>query len=150
MRPCPLVAPRTLNAVDGRLTRHTAPLHGMSHQITGPKAAPCRPGATIARLSNVVCKSGTIPSRSPPNNSIATQFRVLRLGLLQDGNVGVGVFPEGEEIFISGACLRGPLRQGYQSAVLEIESVDFLLALIDHEQRRIIRQKAYPTRPVTS
>src|SRR5215469_18527716 len=44
-RPCPLVAPRTLNAVDGRLTLHTAPLHGVSHQITGPKTAPCRPGA---------------------------------------------------------------------------------------------------------
>jgi hypothetical protein len=26
------------------------------------------------------------------------QLRVLRLGLLQDGNVGVGVFPEGEKI----------------------------------------------------
>src|SRR5271170_648334 len=30
------------------------------------------------------------------------QLRVLRLGLLQDGDVGVGVFPEGEEIFVSG------------------------------------------------
>src|ERR1700730_3256786 len=30
------------------------------------------------------------------------QFRVLRLGLLQDGDVGVGVFPEGEEIFVGG------------------------------------------------
>src|SRR4029077_2366092 len=29
------------------------------------------------------------------------QLRVLRLGLLQDGNVGVGVFPEREEIFVS-------------------------------------------------
>src|SRR5271170_6131731 len=28
------------------------------------------------------------------------QLRVLRLGLLQDGDVGVGVFPEGEEIFV--------------------------------------------------
>jgi hypothetical protein len=28
------------------------------------------------------------------------QFRVFRLGLLQDGEVGVGVFPEGEEILI--------------------------------------------------
>jgi hypothetical protein len=27
---------------------------------------------------------------------------VFRLGLLQDGDVGVGVFPEGEEIFVSG------------------------------------------------
>src|SRR6516162_5310395 len=25
--------------------------HGVSHQITGRKTAPCRPGATIARLS---------------------------------------------------------------------------------------------------
>jgi hypothetical protein len=30
------------------------------------------------------------------------QPRVLRFGLLQDGDVGVGVFPEGEEIFVSG------------------------------------------------
>ena len=28
MRPCPLVAPRSLNAVDGRFALHTAPLHG--------------------------------------------------------------------------------------------------------------------------
>jgi hypothetical protein len=31
------------------------------------------------------------------------QLRVLRFGLLQDGDVGVGVFPEGEEILIGGA-----------------------------------------------
>ena len=30
------------------------------------------------------------------------QLRVLRLGLLQDGDVGVGVFPEGEEILVGG------------------------------------------------
>ena len=30
------------------------------------------------------------------------QLRVLRLGLFQDGNVGVGVFPEGEEILVCG------------------------------------------------
>jgi hypothetical protein len=30
------------------------------------------------------------------------QLRVLGFGLLQDGNVGVGVFPEGEEIFVVG------------------------------------------------
>jgi hypothetical protein len=28
------------------------------------------------------------------------QLRVLRLGLLQDGNVGVGVFPEGKKVLI--------------------------------------------------
>jgi hypothetical protein len=32
------------------------------------------------------------------------QLRVLGLGFLQDGNVGVGVFPEGEEIFVGGEC----------------------------------------------
>ena len=31
------------------------------------------------------------------------QLRVLRLGLLQDGNIRVGVFPEGQEIPIGGA-----------------------------------------------
>ena len=32
------------------------------------------------------------------------QLRVLRFGLLQDGDIGVGVFPEGEEIFVGGEC----------------------------------------------
>ena len=35
------------------------------------------------------------------------QFRVLRFGLLQDGDVGVGVFPEGEEILVVGFSLEG-------------------------------------------
>ena len=30
------------------------------------------------------------------------QLRVLGFGLLQDGDVGVGVFPEGQEIFVGG------------------------------------------------
>ncbi len=33
------------------------------------------------------------------------QLRVLRLGVLQDGDFGIGVFPEGEEILVSGAGL---------------------------------------------
>src|SRR5438445_9483666 len=50
------------------------------------------------------------------------EFRVLRLGLLQDGDVGIGVFPECEEIFVSGErqdaggigirALRGSCLQG--------------------------------------
>ena len=40
-----------------RLMLHTAPLHGVSHHITGPKTAPYRADATIARLANVVCES---------------------------------------------------------------------------------------------
>jgi hypothetical protein len=33
------------------------------------------------------------------------QLCVLGLSLLQDGDVGVGVFPEGEEVLVSGASL---------------------------------------------
>lgn len=33
--------------------------------------------------------------------TISLQLRVLGRGLLQDGNVWVGVFPEGEEVFVS-------------------------------------------------
>jgi hypothetical protein len=43
------------------------------------------------------------------------QLRVLRLGLLQDGNVRVGVFPEGEEV-LTAANRRGAA--GLESAGL--------------------------------
>jgi hypothetical protein len=33
------------------------------------------------------------------------QLRVLRFSFLQDGNVGVGVFPEGEEVLVGGLAL---------------------------------------------
>ena len=39
------------------------------------------------------------------------QLRVLRLGLLQDGDVGVGVFPEGEEILVRSFRLGGVTRK---------------------------------------
>ena len=32
---------------------------------------------------------------------------MLSLGSLQNGDVGVGIFPEGEEILISGSCFGG-------------------------------------------
>ena len=39
--------------------------------------------------------------RSTDNaTSLLLQPRVLRFGLFQDGDIGVGVFPEGEEIFV--------------------------------------------------
>ena len=38
-------------------------------------------------------------SRSP---TPLLQFRVLRLGFFQDGNVGIGVFPERKKLLISG------------------------------------------------
>jgi hypothetical protein len=43
-----------------------------------------------------------LPSAVPSDEQLL-QLRVLRLGLLQDGDVGVGVFPERKEILIGGA-----------------------------------------------
>ena len=57
------------------------------------------------------------------------QLRVVRLGFFQDGDVGVGVFPEGEEILIRGAgfggvaghCIGTTELQMAQSAEREVE-----------------------------
>jgi len=57
------VAPRTWNAVDGRLKLHTAHLHGVSHQITGPKTAPYRPGAIWMVLHRQVLPMCLYPIR---------------------------------------------------------------------------------------
>jgi len=35
------------------------------------------------------------------------QLRIFCFGLLEDGDVGVGVFPEGEEIVVGGGGLGG-------------------------------------------
>src|SRR5215469_653172 len=43
----------------------------------------------------------------PPANHRLLQLGVFRLGLLQDGDVGVGVFPQGEEILVGGAGFDG-------------------------------------------
>jgi hypothetical protein len=45
--------------------------------------------------------SGLHPTKPSP------QLRVLGLGLLQDGDVGVGVFPQREEVLICRAGLGG-------------------------------------------
>ena len=39
------------------------------------------------------------------HSPVSLQLPVLRLGMLQDGDVGVGVFPEGEEVLILGSGL---------------------------------------------
>src|ERR1700757_1327257 len=41
------------------------------------------------------------PKNSTQNKRSLLQLCVLGFGLLQDGDVGVGVFPEGEEVFVS-------------------------------------------------
>jgi hypothetical protein len=54
-----------------------------------PKRRHRADGALIARLAGA-----SLP-----------QLRVFGLGLLQDGDIGVGVFPQREEVLIRGACL---------------------------------------------
>ena len=45
----------------------------------------------------------TMPvNRRPSRDHRLLQLRVLRLGFFQDGDVGVGIFPEREEIFVGG------------------------------------------------
>ena len=44
--------------------------------------------------------------------SQSLQLGVFGFGLLQDGNVGVGVFPEGEEVFVRGFRFGGVARHG--------------------------------------
>jgi hypothetical protein len=49
----------------------------------------------------------SVNSKRRGNLSQLLQLRVLRLGFLQDGDVGVGVFPEGQKILVSGLGFRG-------------------------------------------
>jgi hypothetical protein len=44
----------------------------------------------------------TLAPQLPQGSFCSLQLRVLRLGFFQDGDVGVGVFPEREEILVSG------------------------------------------------
>jgi hypothetical protein len=53
------------------------------------------------RLTRMQMKNPVAP-KGYKEQSLLLQLRVLGFGLLQDGDVGVGVFPEREEIFIGG------------------------------------------------
>ena len=53
----------------------------------------------------MACQPKTKAGR--PARVALLQLSVLRLGFLQDGDVGVGVFPEREEILISAASFGG-------------------------------------------
>ena len=46
-------------------------------------------------------------------------FRVFGLGLLEDGDVGVGVFPECEEVLIRGFCFGGIALHGVSASQLQ-------------------------------
>jgi hypothetical protein len=58
-------------------------------------------------IAGAVCRNPDVPrsrheklARRPYKRLL--QLGVLRLGFLQDWDVGVGVFPEGQEIFVRG------------------------------------------------
>jgi len=52
--------------------------------------------------------------------TLLLQFRVLRFGFFQDGDVRVGVFPEGEEILICRLGFGGVALQGVSATDLEM------------------------------
>ena len=51
------------------------------------------------------------------------QLRVLRLGLLQDGDVGVSVFPEREDIFVGGERPTVLVRIAFRFAALQVKTI---------------------------
>jgi integrase len=59
-------------------------------------------GIVNQHLDAVKTEGSPLDALPPVQTSRLLQLRVLRLGFLQDGNVGVGVFPEGKKIFVSG------------------------------------------------
>jgi hypothetical protein len=65
------------------------------------------------------------------------QLRILRLGFLEDGDVGVGVFSDVDK---SPPCL-------HRLGEVEIEAVYFLRAFVPHQKRCVIRPQAYPGFP---
>src|SRR5208282_2451920 len=52
--------------------------------------------------------------------TLLLQLRVLRLGFFQDGDAGVGVFPESEEVLISGCGLGRVTGHGVGAADLQM------------------------------
>src|ERR1022692_4492363 len=66
----------------------------------------------MAQLSATLCDKQGL--------SLLLQLRVLCLGLLQDGDVRVSIFPEGEEIFICCLGFGGVALQGVGATDLEM------------------------------
>jgi hypothetical protein len=52
--------------------------------------------------SGIPCGTRRIATAATKSGRVSLQLRVLGFGLLEEGDVGVGVFPEGEEVFVSG------------------------------------------------
>ena len=61
----------------------------------------CRCAKREIRLTEVVAVRGRTGSDAEFGRRALLQLRVLRLGFFQDGDIGVGVFPEREEVLVS-------------------------------------------------
>jgi hypothetical protein len=66
-------------------------------------------GAALRRVSPLIRYFELRPNKPSPSTGkeeppqkTSLQLRVLRFGFLQNGDVGVGVFPEREEVLVSG------------------------------------------------
>jgi hypothetical protein len=62
----------------------------------------------------------------------SSQLRIFCFGLLQDGNIGVGVFPEREEILIGRLCLSGVALHGIGAGKAKMRQ---------HEERVVLPQR---------
>jgi hypothetical protein len=71
----------------------------------------------IPRAAN---KTFTLDRQEEPSQKFRLQLLVLRFGFFQDGNVGIGVFPEGEEVVVCGAGLGGVAGEGVGAGEAEV------------------------------
>src|ERR1700688_864539 len=84
---------------------------------------PCLLGADVSRqprASQSVARALALPwcPFAPPSTSL--KLRVLRLGFLQDRDVGVGVFPEGEKVLVGHFRFGGIARKRICSSQLKV------------------------------
>src|ERR1035437_8057416 len=94
--------------------------------MSQPTPTTCRAWAACSRPATCAADSRWWCGPSPraarrPRESISTsgrdrlQLGVFRLGFLVDRNVGVGVFPEGQEILVGSHCL-GLISRHYEGS----------------------------------
>jgi len=80
---------------------------GAFHRRLPPRGAAVRNSSNRQGVSSLLSACHWLSFRKPKFHKseilrALLQLGVLRLGLLQDGDVGVGVFPKREEIFVGG------------------------------------------------
>ena len=85
----------------------------------GPK----QPKGRVACLNVLKCTDNFFedqPSLKGSARNWSLQLRVLCLGFFQDGNIGVGIFPESEEVLVGHARFGGVAFESVGSADLQM------------------------------